>query len=261
METIRWGKFAVAKYGGDNLVEIEGGLAAGNVDGVLVKKPSEENLGLLFNSAIVQGTCRIVVLQGLTEAALNGFALLARLEEVSADDIRSSIDLSRLPNLRTITLYWRENILQNAGVSGVQCLRVWKYKSRTQNLTPLPEFPMLRRLELNQSPIHSLFGINKYRHLEYLEFNYLTRIEFLSELNLSELRQIVATHCKKLSDHHQLAGCQNLETIRFLDCGAIQSLRFVGLLKRLKTLRLIRTRIPREDLHLVEQVPDSFYGA
>ena len=101
---------------------------------------------------------------------------------------------------------------------------------------------------MTQGTVTSLHGISRFSGLNNLALHYLSKLEHLGELNLPELTKFRAENCKNLSDYQQLATCKNLEQIRMLSCGAMQSLEFVRSLKKLKSFNFLKTEVIDGDL-------------
>ncbi len=147
----------------------------------------------------------------------------------------------------------------NADLSGLISLHIWKYSSRSNDLTDFPFFANLRDLMLVESGIERLNGISRFRFLESVEFAYMKKLSTLSEMVLPELDTFVAETCKNLADHEKLEFCPKLRTLRLHNCGRIKSLAFLRNLRHLNSFRFIGTDIIDGDLSPLLNIPDVFF--
>jgi hypothetical protein len=200
-------------------------------------------------------TVKALAIIGLPEAPIQSLGDFPRLESLTVDETKVELDFEKLPNLVYFAGDWHKGRFKNDKFAKLKKLHLWKYKSIANDLSDFSPFYELEELKLVQSTITSLKGISAFKHLTTLEMHYMNKLERLGDLDLPQLKFLHLDFCKKLTDHEQLQGCPNLETLRLHNCGAIKSVQFVKHLKKLKSFRFMEaTEVVDGDLMGLDDV-------
>ncbi len=254
----RWGDHSIAAYSTTFADEISTMLRDGRIAGVAIApwdgftKNDEDKL-YLFRAA------RIVVLQNLPDFLFTSLVDFDQLEELSFGATKCSLDASRFPRLRRVSGEWHKNLFKNANGVDWESLRIWKYSSRSGDLSDLPLLPRLRELEVTQAPIGSLRGIERYPALNQLGLFHLNKITSLGGIEKLPIEKFSAENCKALSDYVALGVCNEIRELKIHRCGDIASLSFVKHLKKLTSLRFMNTNVRDGDLSFLKGIQDLMF--
>jgi len=101
----------------------------------------------------------------------------------------------------------------------------------------------LETLELVQSPLSSLDGIEGFQSLRHLELAYMRVLQTLSALRTTKLESLFCEACPKLNDYAVLGELKRLRNLRLNRCAEIQNLEFLGGLALLEEFRFVGTRV------------------
>jgi len=167
-------------------------------------------------------------LEGLRSLTVSGAVVLDLAAFRALEEFRggwhSKLSLENCQNLTTISL------------RGL--------KAKSGDLTGIPELPSLCDLELVQANITSLLGVARYRKLQRLELDYLTKLERLDDLDrLPELKALVCQKCRKLAGYESLSVLSGLRSLRLNGCAEIPSLGFLDHMKSLEEFRFVGTNV------------------
>lgn len=238
MEIKQVDNYKVLRLDSSKLDEAQSLLQQGHIDGLRVCPEfgySEKTLQPIFQFK----TIKVLIIQRLPVAPIQLLGEFPNLEHLSIDETKVEVDFEKLPKLVYFAGDWHKGRFKNIQHSKLKRLHLWKYKSVTNDLADFWQFGDLEDIHLVQSTVTSLNGLSAFKNLKTFEMHYMNKLEKLGKLDLPSLTFLHADHCKKLTDHEQLQGCQNLETLRLHNCGAIQSVGFVKTLKKLKSFRFM----------------------
>lgn len=134
---------------------------------------------------------------------VDGIYHLENLEYLGIFPKRPAIDFSRFPKLATMV--W-EPVKNDAGLeklSSLNCLHIWRYKSKEMSFSALPLPVSLRELAFNWCNQESLLHLPQLPHLETLEIHYCRNLKSLNGL------MTIAPNLKRLT----VDNCANLESV------------------------------------------------
>ena len=253
----KWGKYCVVNYYGDNLAVTRKLYTDKNADGIsiLAKNGAPSSLE---NLQEFKGL-KVILFHDTPQLQIDGLKHLPALEEIMLCGTSQVLDFSWVPNLQRLICDWHVGMFRNSESSNLLSLSMEKYKSKKGDLSDFPSFPYLQRIELLQSSIQNLTGINRFPTLKEIHLTYLSKLEELGRLNLPNLIEFVAEKCKKISDHDQIGNCLSLQELKLHECGTINSLYFINHLKNLKSFRFINTDVLDGDLSPLKRLPDVYF--
>jgi hypothetical protein len=260
VDTLDWGEYTVAKYSEQARDEIADGLRSGALSGVNLARYLGHT-GQVLDSLVGLPNVKVLTFQDLPDVALDSLDRFPELEEVAFDETKRTLDLARMPALRTISANWHPKLFLNEETSRVTSLHIWKFRPHVRDLTQAPRFPHLSVLELIQSNIGSLHGIKSFPNLRKLQLHQLDRLEHLTKLDLRHLLVFIADGCRKMADHENLGSCEMLQELKLHRCGTIKSLDFVKHLANLKSFRFLDTPVADGDYSPLHRLEDVYFTA
>ena len=170
---------------------------------------------------------------------------------------KHKIDLTRMPKLTHLQANY--SCITNTSTSIVCDLAVWKFKSKYSNMTDFPSFNQLLNLELVQSNIENLLGLEKFAFLTKLELFYNSKLQSLFGIDNSKLSDLRIHDSKKLTNYAPLDFCSNLEELNLHRCGTIPNLKFVKKLSLLKSFRFMDTDVADGDMSPLVNLDDTLF--
>lgn len=179
---------------------------------------------------------------------IGGLAYLKQLRHLWIEDNQQPLDLSWFPHLRSLVIDWDRNIAWPNRLETLEHLSISRYRPKSKDFTELPEFPSLKSLQVIQSPIHSLAGLERFGRLRYLNLAYCTKLERIGELSCESLRALELDVCRKISDHAHVATLPRLELLKMTHCGQMPSISFVKSMPRLKWFIFAYTHVLDGDM-------------
>lgn len=179
-----------------------------------------------------------------------GLMYLKQLKSLTLEEPQGKVDLCNNISLEELSTEMGKNIINITNLSNLKVLRIWKYRPQNKNLVELGSLSSLEELYITQSPIISLKGCGRLKNLKKLELNYLSKIEYIDEieLNANTLNSLRFDSCKKIKNHDYVARLNELELLAFDECGEIQSISFIRNLTKLKSFIFVNTNIADGDL-------------
>jgi protein phosphatase 1 regulatory subunit 7 len=173
---------------------------------------------------------------------------LEKLKYLSIGDNQQKFDLTSFSELEYLGVEWHKGIILPAPTDNLTELFLWKYNSKSKNLEEIPDYPNLEELEFNQSPVTTLNGVSKFQKLKTVSFNYLTKLEDISDISSPTLELLDFLACKKIKNHEIVKKLKSLKILRFNDCGEIPSISFIRDLPNLDDFRFVDTNVLDGDL-------------
>ena len=90
-----------------------------------------------------------------------------------------------------------------------------------------------------------------------LEFIRCPKLEDLEELpsNFPNVIKLKFDHCKNIQDYSSLARLKNLEELLILESAPISDLSFLKEMKKLSSLRILKTKITAKNVEILDEIP------
>ena len=174
---------------------------------------------------------------------------VSRFPKLVALTINGQVDLIGLDKIQLKKLLINENkkIANKSWGKTIEELEITH--SKPVILEEFNELSNLKNLELIQSSITSLAGIENFKNLECLTVGYCPKLLDISAIsNCTKLRKIEFENTKKITSFNPLTALKNLQGLILSDCGEISSLQFINDLSNLKFLSFVGTNIVDGDL-------------
>lgn len=188
----------------------------------------------------------------------SGVERLGELEWLLVPAGKTPLNLEKLPNLTALRGEWSECLKNVADLTRLELLAWRKFKSKTRNLEELGALKRLKSIELVQSNIKTLKGIEGLAFLEELKLyrnRDLVDISGVTALadSLSVLR---IENSKKIENVEVVSRLENLRDLSLSDCGAIRSLEFVTVLNKLRMISLVGTSVLDGRVDMLLDLPE-----
>ncbi|MCM3575457.1 hypothetical protein M3172_19840 [Mesobacillus subterraneus] len=194
---------------------------------------------------------------------VSGLYHLKNLKSLSINETRPSleIDFERIPALEVLYGQLPPKAKGIGTLVSLKEMRLWSYKPKTKNLEQFSGLKNLETLELIQSNITSLLGVEGLETLEKLglfylrSFNDLKNIKYLT----NSLRVLEIENCKKIGDFTPIAELKGLGKLFLMDCGELASIQFINQLPQLKLLAFGGTTVLDGNLYPCERIEEVYF--
>ena len=186
---------------------------------------------------------------------ISGIYSLKNLKRLTVVNAKSSqhnnirVEFNRLPELLELNIDWFSNGFDISTNPKLQNLILRKYCPQSGNFSELPLPKRLSKIELVQSNIKNLIGINS-NTLESLKLSYCSKLNSLDGIKSvsNQLHDLIVDSAKYLTDYYEIKHCQELQKIVFVQCGNISSLNWVSSLHSLSYFVLEQTLVADGDM-------------
>lgn len=181
---------------------------------------------------------------------IDNLYLLENLESLwlNNDNYGEEIDLSKFKSLRKLIVSNScKNLKGIFNLTNLMTLKLQKFNEI--DLTKFNLMEKLTSLELVQSNIYSLNGIEKMKNLKCLTLFYSSKLKCIEKINhLCGLEYLEIRNCKKIENYDMLKKLKNLKRLAIYDCSPINNLTFINYLKKLNFVGLINTNVVDGDI-------------
>lgn len=175
----------------------------------------------------------------------NSLYLLEKLETlwINNDNYGEKIDLKNLKNLKKLIV--STSCINLNGLFELPNLITLKLQRFNEiDLTKFNMMNSLTSLELVQSKVKSLNGIEKMKNLKYLTLFYSSQLLSIQKISsLKKLEYLEIRNCKKIENYKYLGKLNNLKRLSIYDCSALNDLSFINHQKKLEFVGLINTNV------------------
>ena len=174
---------------------------------------------------------------------------LKQLRFLSLSGSTQELDLGIFPRLEEIRIECHRKLtLPPPQSSSLTAIYLRCYKPAIHDLEELSSYAKLRRIELVQSSIRSLAGGERLRLLQHAEFSYLPKLEIIAQVARTPVELLHFEVCRSIRDPESLATAPQLKILRYLNCGKLESIKFIAKIKTLEEFRFVKTKILDGDL-------------
>ncbi len=175
------------------------------------------------------------------------FPIQKNIKKIYVSGHKGKIDLTCFPNLLEATIDWNNKLY--FGSIDLNKLILWKYNPKSKTLAEISNIRNLSELELNQSNINSLDGVEKLKNLKSIEMHYCSKLEDISNIcELKKLTKVLIDNARKINNHSAFSMVNSLEILILNSCGIILNIAFIENMNKLKEFRFVDTIIKDGDL-------------
>ena len=193
---------------------------------------------------------------------LSALALLEGLTHLTLEVFRAPPDLRKFKSLREFSGEWSPDLKIDESCVELKKLTLFKYKCRASDCSEIPVVPSLERLELIQSSITSLKGIECHDHVNELFFCRLSKLESIDDiagLARGSLWKLKFERCKKISDWCPLGSLNRVKKISIDTCSELPNLSFLSGCSGLEEFVFMDAKLPDGDLAPLLELPSLRY--
>jgi len=174
-------------------------------------------------------------------------------------EFKQEVIVENFPSLRELRVRWTPRLRFGGRLAALRTLSLSNYRTKTKDLSGLVALPGLQELELVQTSISSLTGIDRFLGLMRLSCSYLPKLLSIAPIAETFAGRSLTTlefdHCPKISDHYVVRLIKTLKVLHFNYCGEVQSLRFLNELPLLEDFRFVGSDVVDGDLRPCLSIP------
>ncbi len=186
---------------------------------------------------------------------------LSNLRGLRLETPGTGIDFSCFPELEVFVGDWH---IDNSNVhccKELRQLRVWQFKPRSLDLSDIANTTRLEWLQLAQTGIASLAGLETLEDLRYCEVAYAPKLESLDVLksDRNEIRELSFAKAKKIASYEPIAALRHLRRLELSDCASMPDLKWTEGMDQLDIFSFVETNVEDGDLSPLLQLPKLRY--
>ena len=186
---------------------------------------------------------------------------LENLRGLYLEEPKSGIDFARFPLLERYVGGWHPDHRNLAGCRELRSLRLWAFNPPSGDLAPLAGILRLEELEINQTQIDSLAGMERLEDLRYLTVSRASRLESLDALAAcAGLRELSMSGAKRIRSYLPLARLPRLRQLKLTGCTPMESLAWTAGMEHLDFFSFVDTDVRDGDLTPLLQLPRLRYA-
>lgn len=175
---------------------------------------------------------------------VNGLRKLKNLKNLIIQDIDCDIDLSLLPSIEDISFTWGKNQTNLSSLKNLRRMRIWNYNPKSKDLEEIQFAKKLEELEIIRTTINTLKMIEEFKELKSFGILYAPKLISIEPLISSKsITSISFESCKKVTNFEKLSSMKQLENIKILNIGNLESISFINDLPKLKSFVCLKTNI------------------
>lgn len=186
---------------------------------------------------------------------------LGNLRGLRLESPGAGLDFSCFPELEVYVGDWHAANSNVNGCRELRQLRIRQFKPKSLTLGEIAHTTRLEWLELTQTGIASLDGIETLDDLRYLEVAYASKLESLDPLTLREMeiREIEIQNAKKIRSYTPLAALPRLRRLKLTACAPMADLEWTKGFEWLDFFSFVETNVENGDLSPLLKLPKLQY--
>ncbi len=186
---------------------------------------------------------------------------LSNLRGLQLETPGTGVDFSCFPELEVFVGDWH---IDNSNVhrcEELRRLRVRHFNPNALDLSDLAHTTRLEWLDLTQTGITSLAGLETLEDLRYCEIAYAPKLESLEALTTDRIgvRELSIQKAKKIASYEPIAALRRLRRLRLSDCAAMPDLKWTKGMDQLDFFSFVETNVEDGDLSPLFQLPKLRY--
>jgi hypothetical protein len=183
---------------------------------------------------------------------------LRNLRGLRLDSPGAGIDFARFEELEVFQGDWHSDNRNLDRARELRRIEAWQFKPRSGDLRDLANIPRLEILQLTQTNITSLAGVETLQDLRYLDVAYASKLESLAALTSTpplEIRELHLSNAKKISGYKHIASLKHLRRLQLSTCAPMPDLRWTEEMDRLDMFSFVETNVQDGDLSPLLSLP------
>ncbi len=185
---------------------------------------------------------RLSISNGISD--INGIYSLESLESLIISGKRK-IDFSPFSLLKELRAEWSPHFLNLRMCRNLKVLALSNFSPSSRDCTAISDLGWVNKLQITQSTIKNLRGLENFYQLDELQIDYGTKLENICSLENSKetLVSLLFDHCKAIQNHQYVIKLKQLGTLAFNHCGTMTSIEFIKKIPKLKSFRFVGTDV------------------
>jgi hypothetical protein len=171
----------------------------------------------------------------------------------------NSVDVSGFNALHELRIVgWNSHVIGIEKCKRLEVLYVNQFSPKKEGISVLAPASGLKELEIVQSSLTDLNGLERFGKLSSLTLRYFKKLQDISQLEClrESLWKLILDRSKRIEDFAPVGTLNGLRNLSITGCGAIESIDFVSSLKNLETIGLMSgTTVLDGDLSLLLKLP------
>lgn len=186
---------------------------------------------------------------------------LSNLRGLRLETPGTGLDFSCFPELEVFVGDWHRDNSNVHRCEELRKLRIWHFKPRSLDLSSLAHATRLEWLDLTQTGIVSLAGLETLADLRYCEIAYAPQLQSLAALSSGqiELRELSFQKAKKIASYEPIAALRRLRRIKISDCASMPDLKWTKGMDQLDFFSFVETNVEDGDLSPLLRLPKLRY--
>lgn len=169
---------------------------------------------------------------------------LTNLEYLTYYNNRLSLNLIDLISLKILGIgYWNELIMVAKLYPQLEILNLRNFKPKEKNLECLEFAKNVKELDIIQSNLESLHGLEHFYKLSKAHFSYVPTLEDIRTLNPPRLVLLEFDSCKRIKNFEEVSKFKTLEILEIINCGTIPNLLFLDSMPKLRRFKFVKTNV------------------
>ncbi|MBC6110687.1 hypothetical protein ACFOG5_17145 [Pedobacter fastidiosus] len=225
-----------------------------NITSIMVNSYYSKITNLDFLREITQIESLKVLDENLNFEMINH---LTKLKELRVGNVGSKVDFGNLKDLEVLGIIWNKHI----DLRGCEKLSwLWIDCFNEYDLSKLSSLKKIKCINLISSSIVNLNGVAKLTFLESLNLDGAKKLVSLEDLSLTNknLYCVDIYNAKNLFDYEHLSNLINLQSLRLIKTGEIDSIVFLQRLAKLNKVAL-GMKVLDGNLKILQGVPEHFF--
>jgi len=169
----------------------------------------------------------------------------------------AGLDFACFPHLEVFVGDWHQDNRNLHEAYELRQLRAWQFKTSSQDLSDLSGCTRLEWLQLVQTNVASLSGVESLEDLRYLEIAYAPKLTSLEAFRAgrSSVRELSFEKSKNITSYEPLAAIPKLRRLKLSSCAPAPNLRWIAGMKSLDFFTFAGTDIVDGDLSPLLKLP------
>lgn len=199
---------------------------------------------------------------GAAKVSPRDLQCLENLRGLSLETPGGGIDFAWFPELEVYVGGWHPAHRNLSRCQELRRLQIRGFNPKTRDLSPLAGITRLEMLQITQTNIESLAGLETLEDLRYLDVAYAPKLEALEPLPSGGegLRELSFSNAKKIRSYEPLGSLGRLRRLKLTACTPMASLAWTAGMDRLDFFSFVETDVADGDLSPLLKLPMLRYA-